>query len=75
MTLNKLASLIAKREGKKHQASIGDIREILKIIVAIDRESKSYGSSPIKAFIEASGLFYVKSEKKRAKKKTKRGGR
>ena len=31
MTFNKLASLIAKYEGKKHQASIGDIREILKI--------------------------------------------
>lgn len=31
MTLNKLASLIANKEGKKHQASIGDIREILKI--------------------------------------------
>jgi hypothetical protein len=33
MTLNKLASLIAKREGKKSQAHIGDVREILKIIV------------------------------------------
>lgn len=28
----KLASKIAAFEGKKHQASIGDIREILKII-------------------------------------------
>lgn len=28
----KLPSLIAKLEGKKHEASIGDIREILKII-------------------------------------------
>lgn len=32
MTLNKLASAIAKREGKKSQAHIGDIREILGII-------------------------------------------
>lgn len=31
MTMQQLASMIAKREGKKHQASIGDIREILKI--------------------------------------------
>jgi len=31
MTFNKLASLIAKREGKKHQASISDVREIMKI--------------------------------------------
>lgn len=31
MTLNQLASKIAKIEGKKSQARIGDIREILKI--------------------------------------------
>lgn len=35
MTFNKLASLIAKREGKKHQASVGDIREILKVFLDI----------------------------------------
>ena len=34
MTLNKLASEIAKREGKKSQAHIGDIREILKIVTS-----------------------------------------
>lgn len=38
MTLNKLASLIAKREGKKSQARIGDIREILKILFTLDAE-------------------------------------
>lgn len=36
MTMNQLASAIAKLEGKKHQASIGDIREILKIVVLMD---------------------------------------
>ena len=36
MTLNELASLIAKTEGKKSQAKIGDIREILKILVEIE---------------------------------------
>lgn len=36
MTLNQLASAIAHAEGKKHQASIGDIREILKILVLMD---------------------------------------
>jgi hypothetical protein len=39
MNLNKLASAIAKQEGKKHQASIGDIREILKIIVDFEAGS------------------------------------
>lgn len=32
MTIKKLASEIAKREGKKSQARIGDIREILGIL-------------------------------------------
>ena len=36
MTLQQLASKISKIEGKKSQAKIGDIREILKIIVQID---------------------------------------
>lgn len=38
MTIQKLASEIAKREGKKSQARIGDIREILKILCTIDAE-------------------------------------
>lgn len=32
MTLRELASAIAKKEGKKSEARIGDIREILKIL-------------------------------------------
>jgi hypothetical protein len=32
MTLRELISKIAKQEGKKHQAGIGDIREIIGII-------------------------------------------
>lgn len=39
MELNKLASIIAKREGKKSQVKIGDIREILKILVELEAES------------------------------------
>lgn len=38
MTLQKLASEIAKREGKKSQARIGDIREILKLLAVIEAE-------------------------------------
>lgn len=39
MTLTQLASRIAKREGKKHEASIGDIREILRIIAMMEAVS------------------------------------
>jgi hypothetical protein len=35
MTVQKLASEIAKREGGKSQARIGDIRQVLKIITEI----------------------------------------
>lgn len=38
MTLRKLASEIAKREGKKSEARIGDIREILKVVTEIEAE-------------------------------------
>lgn len=38
MTLQKLASEIAKREGKKSQARIGDIREMLKTMAQLEAE-------------------------------------
>ena len=38
MTERKLASLIASKEGKKSQARIGDVREILKIIQELLKE-------------------------------------
>lgn len=33
LTLNKIASELCKREGKKSQARIGDVRELLKLLV------------------------------------------
>lgn len=42
MTLQTLASKIAKLEGKKSQARIGDIREILKIITGIMAEEMKF---------------------------------
>lgn len=38
MTSNKLATLIAKLEGKRSQARIGDIREIIKIIQTLIKD-------------------------------------
>lgn len=42
MTLRNLASLICKKEGKKSQARIGDVREIISIYYDIC-SSKEYG--------------------------------
>lgn len=42
MTMQTLASKIARIEGKKSQARIGDIREILKIITQIMGEEMQY---------------------------------
>jgi len=74
MTLQRLASLIAKREGKKSQARIGDIREILKIIVTLSAQSATddgtdQGSDPITALVEAAGKEQDRLESKRAKQK------
>lgn len=38
MTASKLAQIIALKEGKKSQARIGDIREIIKIIQTLLKE-------------------------------------
>ena len=76
MTLNKLASKIAKREGKKHQASIGDIREILKIIIVIEVEvymgddCDDYPTqSPFWSLLKSRNAVISKNFKKKAKKK------
>lgn len=39
MTLNALASEIAKRESKKVSVSIGNVREVLRIICAMELEA------------------------------------
>lgn len=66
MTLRKLASLIAKQEGKKHQASIADIREILKIIIYMEVEYlEGKPNSPIDVFYDESMRAYVKRIKRK----------
>jgi len=38
--MKKLASLIAKREGKKTEVAIGNIREILKVLQDVEAEAR-----------------------------------
>lgn len=61
MILRKLASLIAKREGKKSQARVGDIREIIGILADIFHEDEN--CEMINAFHEA-GSKRAKRNKK-----------
>ena len=44
LTLNKLASLVANREGKKSQVKIGDVREVFRILQELSAESFFYDS-------------------------------
>lgn len=63
-TMRGLASEIAKREGKKSQAKIGDIREILGILSDIlyaDYEQYSHDTA----------IVIIESGKKRSKRKKK----
>jgi hypothetical protein len=61
MTLRKLASEIAKREGKKSQARIGDIREILGILSDIYVEDTAWDMALV--FAEA-GFTRIKRKRK-----------
>jgi len=64
MTFKKLASAIAKREGKKSQARISDIREILSILSDIIAEDASLKNANTFIMLFDNG-------KKRTKKKNK----
>jgi hypothetical protein len=64
--MNRLASKIAKREGKKSQVKIGDIREVLRILFEIANEEKAAYGALIFANIDAYSLCY--HEKPKAKK-------
>ena len=75
MTINKLASEICKREGKKSQARIGDVREILAILSDIFYENYVDQGVSVQDVIEATSFIdspLVANGFKRAKKKTKK---
>lgn len=60
LTISKLASLIALKEGKKHNATMGDVREILSILTQMISDDAS------------ASVLYVLIGAARKKRKTKR---
>jgi hypothetical protein len=67
--LHKWASKIAKKEGKKSQARIGDIREILKILV--DLEADTIGMEMGKAIRNSPSWFLLRAGAKARSKRRK----
>lgn len=63
MTIKQLASQIAKVEGKKSQARIGDIAEILSILSDMTWETLGMDESPLNTLVD--------NGRKRAKRKKK----
>ena len=71
MNKNKLIKMIAEREGKKHQSSVGDVREIVKILfdlVVSNDEVAEFCDLHIEELREK---FEAKKAKALAKKKSK----
>lgn len=61
MKIGELASLIAKKEGHKSEARIGDIREVLGILADMSYASQE----PITAIVQL-GIARAKRKKKNA---------
>ena len=66
MTINKLAAVVAKLEGKKSQARIGDIREILGILSDLVYVDSLVLGEPMRL-----AVTLYENGKRRAKKKPK----
>jgi len=47
MSIQKIAGAIAKKEGNKSQARIGDIREILRIMSEMEADALTSEESPL----------------------------
>ena len=62
--MKKLCSEIAKREGKKSQVKVGDIREILKIIVEIFSSELVNEEKEPKMYLEFLNQITTKTNKK-----------
>lgn len=74
MTIQKLASKIALREGKKSSVKIGDVREILKIIATMEAEDLvKYGMDNSKAPLRCLGEYANQMAEKMESTKRKKG--
>jgi rRNA processing protein Gar1 len=69
MTLNQLASKIAKLEGKKSQARVGDIREILGIISDVFYQTFSEDQLKGEVLVETFVQSGARREKRTARAK------
>jgi len=73
MKINDIAKEIAKREGKKSQARIGDIKEILGIVADMifdNYKSNNYGSTFV--YTVLLHLGFKRAKKRNAKKRVKK---
>lgn len=61
---NEVVSELANREGKKHEATVGDCREIIKVLRGMHKEG-----FPVVAVITADPAPKVKARKKAVRKK------
>lgn len=67
MTLRTLVSRLAKAEGKKKQVSVGNIREILSILIQMDVKDKSAENSALLCLMNEVNKQIDKNEKKKKK--------
>ena len=72
MTLHKLAVLICAKEGLKKQVDIAQVKEILKVIVALEVEDFLTGhdgeDAPIAALVKAVNKEIDRPAKRKARK-------
>jgi hypothetical protein len=71
MTFQKIASELAKREGRKSQARVGDIRELLSQLVKWEAEIDGETDGPIAAL----DLMAIASRQKRQAREAKKAAK